>query len=174
MSDPMPPVVSKAEPPLDLLAMAHDAARAHSLWPELVCAIIEQESAWDGWAVRYEPAFYKRYIEPQLARPNAENANQPARAGRAPLSDTEARARAFSWGLMQVMGQVAREQGFSGRSLAQLCDPATGLGVGCRVLAAKLAAAEGNVVRALLLWNGGGNRDYPDVVLARTHRYAAP
>jgi soluble lytic murein transglycosylase-like protein len=127
----------------------------------LVCAVIEQESAWDPWALRYEPGFYKRYIEPQIARG-------------AGFTSTEARARAFSWGLMQVMGQVAREHGFSGRSLAQLCDPAAGLAVGCRVLAAKLAAAEGNVTRALLLWNGGGHRDYPDEVLARTAHYAAP
>jgi soluble lytic murein transglycosylase-like protein len=75
---------------------------------------------------------------------------------------------------MQVMGQVAREHGFSGGSLTKLCDPATGLAVGCRVLAAKLAAAEGNVVRALLLWNGGGNRDYPEEVLTRASRYTAP
>ena len=166
--------MSNPEPTPALLALAHEAAQAHALWPELVCALIEQESSWNRWAVRYEPAFYKRYIEPQMAQPGGENADHRARTHRAPLSDTEARARAFSWGLMQVMGQVAREYGFSGYSLAELCDPATGLHVGCRVLAAKLAAAEGNVVRALLLWNGGGNRNYPDAVLARTHRYAAP
>ena len=88
-------------------------------------------------------------------------------------SETEARARAFSWGLMQVMGQVARENGFAGASLAALCDPGTGLDVGCRVLARKLAAAEGNVTRALLLWNGGTNPSYPDAVLMRTQRYTA-
>ena len=152
-------------PPPDLLALAHDAARAHSLWPELICAVIEQESSWDRWATRYEPAFYARYIEPQMAR--------TAETRSASLSDTEAHMRAFSWGLMQVMGQVAREHGFSGSSLAELCDPATGIDVGCRVLASKLAAAEGNVVRALLLWNGGANQKYPDAVLARAHRYAA-
>jgi soluble lytic murein transglycosylase-like protein len=147
-------------PPPDLLALVHGAARAHALWPELVCAIIEQESGWNCWAARYEPAFFKRYIEPLLAKPD-------------PPSETEARMRAFSWGLMQVMGQVAREHGFSGRSLARMCEPGTGLDIGCRVLAAKLAAAEGNVARALLLWNGGGDRGYPDAVLARAHRYAA-
>jgi soluble lytic murein transglycosylase-like protein len=147
-------------PPPGLLALAHEAARFHNLWPELVCAVIEQESSWDRWALRYEPAFFKRYIEPQLARGDA-------------LSETEARARAFSWGLMQVMGQVAREHGFRGRSLAELCNPETGLDVGCHVLAAKLAAAEGNVPHALLLWNGGGDRGYPDAVLARAHRYAS-
>jgi soluble lytic murein transglycosylase-like protein len=145
-------------PPPNLLALARDAAHAHSLWPELVCAIIEQESSWDPWAIRYEPGFYRRYIEPQLARG-------------AGFSDTEARARAFSWGLMQVMGQTAREHKFAEPSLAKLCDPATGLAIGCRVLAAKLAAAEDNVTRALLLWNGGGNPDYPKEVLARVPRY---
>jgi soluble lytic murein transglycosylase-like protein len=147
--------------PTELISLAHEAARAHSLWPELVCAVVEQESSWNHWALRYEPAFYARYVEPQLAR------------GAIP-SEGEARARAFSWGLMQVMGQVAREHGFAGASLAALCDPATGLDVGCRVLAAKLAAAEGNVGRALLLWNGGANRDYAAAVLARSAPYVVP
>lgn len=147
-------------PPPGLLALAQEAAHTHGLWPELVCAVIEQESLWDRWAVRYEPAFYRRYIKPLTARP-------------ASLPASEARMRAVSWGLMQVMGQVAREHGFLGSSLARLCDPRTGLDVGCRVLAAKLAAAEGNVRRALLLWNGGGNRDYPDAILARTHKYVS-
>jgi soluble lytic murein transglycosylase-like protein len=148
-------------PPPELLRLAHDAARVHSLWPELVCAVVEQESAWNPWALRYEPAFYARYVEPQVARG-------------ALRDETEARARAFSWGLMQVMGQVAREHGFAGASLAALCEPAAGLDVGCRVLAAKIAAAEGNVTRALLLWNGGGNSDYAAAVLARAAKYTAP
>ena len=115
---------------------------------------------WNPWALRHEPAFYARYIAPQIARGTL-------------IDDTEARARAFSWGLMQVMGQVAREQGFGGASLAALCDPAKGLDVGCRLLAAKLAAAEGNVTRALALWNGGANPDYANAVLARAAHYAA-
>jgi soluble lytic murein transglycosylase-like protein len=145
-------------PPPELIALAHTAAKSHSLWPELVCAIVEQESSWNRWAVRYEQAFYDRYVAPAIARG-------------ALRDETEARARAFSWGLMQVMGQVARENGFSATSLAALCDPAAGLDLGCRVFAAKLAAAEGNVTRALLLWNGGANPSYPDAVLMRTQRY---
>jgi soluble lytic murein transglycosylase-like protein len=144
--------------PAELLALAQRAAEAHALWPELVCALVEQESGWNPWALRYEPAFYEKYIAPQIAR--------------GPIADvTESRARAFSWGLMQVMGQVAREHGFADASLASLCDPAVGLEIGCRVFATKLAAAEGNVTRALLLWNGAGNRDYPAAVLARTSGY---
>lgn len=140
------------------MALARRAAEAHALWPEVVCAIVEQESSWNAWALRYEPAFYEKYIAPQVARGKI-------------TDPTESRARAFSWGLMQVMGQVAREHGFDGASLAALCDPATGIEVGCRVFAAKLAAAEGNVARALLLWNGGANPDYPAAVLARAGHY---
>ena len=142
-----------------LLALARAAAQRRGLAPELVCAVIEQESAWNPWALRYEPAFYERYVAPQLARGRIAN-------------EGEARARAFSWGLMQVMGEVARERGFDGAWLAQLCDPAVGLDVGCRVLAAKIAAAEGNVANALQLWNGGANPGYAAEVIARTPHYA--
>jgi soluble lytic murein transglycosylase-like protein len=145
-------------PSPQLIALAHDAARVHAIWPELVCAIVEQESSWNPWALRYEPAFYSRYVQAQLARGAIEH-------------ETEARGRAFSWGLMQVMGQVAREHGFAGLSLASLCDPVTALEIGCRVLVSRLAAAGGNVARALELWNGGGNRDYAAAVLARVTHY---
>ncbi|PYU32417.1 MAG: lysozyme, partial [Acidobacteria bacterium] len=95
------------QPPAEFVALARHTAEAHALWPELVCAIVEQESAWNPWALRYEPAFYEKYIAPQIAR--------------GVIADlTEWRARAFSWGLMQVMGQVAREHGFADASLASL------------------------------------------------------
>jgi soluble lytic murein transglycosylase-like protein len=165
---------ANASPAVELVALAHRVAEAHALWPELVCAIVEQESAWNQWALRYEPAFYDKYIATSLTvRPR--DSHVPALGAitspEIPDDPTEARARAFSWGLMQVMGQVAREHGFTG-GLASLCDPAVGLDIGCRVFSAKLAAAEGNVARALLLWNGAGNREYPAAVLARTARYA--
>jgi len=136
-------------PPADLLALAHSAAARHALDPSLVCAVIEQESAWDPHAIRYEPAFRARYVAPLGLPP------------------TEEVARSISWGLMQVMGQVAREHGFSGKFLSALCDPATGLDAGCAVLASKLATASGEVTRALELWNGGANPNYAAEVLAR-------
>jgi soluble lytic murein transglycosylase-like protein len=173
-------------PPANFIALAQRTADAHALWPELVCAIVEQESAWNPWALRYEPAFYEKYIAASLAArrsdtqvPRSENLEGIRGTSRLvaltspaiPDDPTESRARAFSWGLMQVMGQVAREHGFVDASLAALCDPAAGLEIGCRVFAAKLAAAEGNVTRALLLWNGTGNQDYPAAVLARASHY---
>jgi soluble lytic murein transglycosylase-like protein len=147
----------------DLIALARAAAESHHLDAALVCAICEQESAWNTWAIRYEPVFYSHYIVPQLS------------AGQ--ISVTEAQSRAFSWGLMQVMGQVAREHNFGVESskniapLAQLCDPACGLDVGCTVFTAKLSAAHGDAARALQLWNGGGNPNYAVEVLARVEKY---
>jgi soluble lytic murein transglycosylase-like protein len=140
-----------------LVALARSAAREAGLDPALVCAVCEQESSWNPWAVRYEPLFYARYIAPLVRRGVLADA-------------TEARARAFSWGLMQVMGQTAREQGWRG-PLPQLCEPATGLSVGCRRLAALLAKT-GDPARALAAWNGGARPDYAARVLARRARYA--
>jgi soluble lytic murein transglycosylase-like protein len=136
----------------DLQTLARQIAQRHGLDPTLVCAIVEQESAWNPWAMRYEPAFRQRYVPGNLAA-------------------TEATARAFSWGLMQVMGQVAREHGCRARYLSELCDPETALDIGCRVLSAKLDQAGGDLRRALLLWNGGGRPEYADEVLARVARY---
>ena len=142
----------------ELIALARSAASRHQLYPELVCAIIEQESAWNPWAIRYEPAFYDRYILPLRARGEV-------------IHETEARARATSWGLMQVMGQVAREAGFANTFLSELCDPPSAIETGCAVFNRKLAVAEGNVSKALLLWNGGANPHYADEVLARADKY---
>ena len=145
--------------PAHLITLARRAAAAQSLDPALVCAVVEQESAWNPWAVRYEPGFLSRYVAPLYT------------AGK--LSATEAYTRSMSWGLMQVMGQVAREFGFEADSLPELCDPATGVDVGCTVLAKRMARARGDISAALLAWNGGGNPNYPAEVLARTRNYSS-
>lgn len=138
----------------ELIALARRIATSHGLAPTLVCAVCEQESAWDTSAIRYEPAFFDRYIVKQ----NLQNA-------------TEARARAFSFGLMQVMGQVAREHGFKGKYLSELLIPEVGLDFGCRVLKGKIATAGGDVHKGLLAYNGGGRPEYADEVFARFAKY---
>jgi soluble lytic murein transglycosylase-like protein len=72
---------------------------------------------------------------------------------------------------MEVMAQTAREHGFTGKFFPELCNPEVGLEFGVTILAHKLAAAEGNASKSLLLWNGGGNPDYPTQVLARAVQY---
>lgn len=137
----------------EFIALAQAAAAQHNLDPALVCAVVEQESNWEPFAIRYEPAFRARYVAPLGLPP------------------TEEVARSTSWGLMQVMGQLAREHGFGGKFLSALCDPQTGLSVGCAALAAKLSAANGDFVKTLNLWNGGANPTYSQQVLARLDKY---
>jgi soluble lytic murein transglycosylase-like protein len=72
---------------------------------------------------------------------------------------------------MQVMGQTAREHGFTGKFLNALCDQAVGLSIGCAVLSDKLCRTRGNPREALLLWNGGTNTDYPGQVIGRISKY---
>jgi len=145
--------------PIDpkLLQLAQRAAEAEGLDAALVCAVVEQESGWNPWAMRYEPAFFAKYVAPLYTNNK--------------VGATEAYARGISWGLMQVMGQTAREKGASSLYLSTLCDPAAGLAVGCRILRQKLDAAGGDAGRALLAWNGGSNPDYADEVLVRVGRY---
>jgi soluble lytic murein transglycosylase-like protein len=135
-----------------LVSLAKETAKVHALDPALICAIIEQESDFVPWAIRHEPAFDARYVKPLN------------------LADTEEVARSISWGLMQLMGEAARELGFRDH-LASLCDPFVGIEWGCRHFSNKLKVAGGDVTRALLLWNGGGNKQYPDQVLARRAKF---
>lgn len=142
-------------PPQELVTAARSAAVRHKLDPALVCAVIEQESSWNAYAMRYEPAFQKRYVT-ALALPA-----------------TEEIGRSTSWGLMQVMGQVAREHGFGGEFLSEMCSPEIGTEIGCRVLANKLLTARGDWSAGLLLWNGRGEQSYPGQVLKRLIHYSS-
>jgi soluble lytic murein transglycosylase-like protein len=143
--------------PSQLIALARKAAAAQALDTALVCAVVEQESAWNPWAMRYEPAFFTKYVA-SLYTNNK-------------VSASEAYARGFSWGLMQVMGQVARESGFDALFLSALCDPEQGLAVGCKLLRKKFDVVGADTTRALLAWNGGANPLYPVQVLARRAHY---
>jgi len=108
--------------PANLEAVAELAAENHRLPAGLVKAIIQVESGGNTYAMRYEPAFLKRYIP-----------EKPQRFGCASL-ETERQARATSWGLMQIMGEVARELGCKEPFLSTLCDAVTGIHYGCLLL----------------------------------------
>lgn len=139
---------------LQLQGAARKAAQAHKLDPALVCAVCHHESGnWKPFAFRFEQGFYDRYIKDMK------------------LSPSEKLARATSFGLMQVMGQVAREFGFSGDYLTELTDPLVGLEYGCRKLRQCVDRANGDVRQALLLYNGGANPKYPDLVLQHIEKY---
>ena len=138
--------------PLQVVA---NFAKVYGLRPELVCAVIEQESGWNQWAVRFEPAFLTRYIHPAI--PTAPS--------------TLELTKAMSFGLMQVMGETAVEMGFNGKYLTALCNVTLGIQYGCLKLLRCYARAGGNDRVALQLYNGGGNLSYADEVLARVQNY---
>jgi len=120
-------------------------AQRYQLPTALLHALIAVESDGNPWAVRYEPAFFARYIE----------------AKRWPVfgavsSETEKRLLATSFGLCQVMGVTARELGFTGAFLTQLCAPALSLDYGCRYLAQQRARYATRSLRwAVAAYNAG-------------------
>ncbi len=139
----------------NLQQLAVSTAYHYGLDPALVQAVCHHESEnWNPWAVRYEPAFYSRYIEKMVG-----------------LTQTEKTMRATSFGLMQVLGQVAREQGFDAKFLTGLLDPLDGINAGCKRLKRAMDKAHGDVRDALLDYNGGASPDYPDKVLQYMHLY---
>jgi len=117
-------------------------APKYSLDPALVATIVQVESGGNRFAHRYESAY--EYLwnlshnVPYRVRPaDRTRDNAPAdfpSPGGAETADTEWIDQQASWGLMQVMGAVAREQGFTG-FLTGLTDPLAGLHHGCQLLA---------------------------------------
>src|SRR5947208_15239037 len=100
--------------------------------------------------MRYEPAFFSKYVAPLYTNNK--------------IAATEAYSRGFSWGLMQVLGQVARETGFDALFRSALCDPEQGLAVGCKVLRRKFDAMAGDTPRPRLASAGGRNATYAALV----------
>lgn len=91
------------------------------LEPRLLMAIAQTESALNASVVRYEPA-WKYHLAVDLW----------ARKTRI-TSNTEKVLQSMSWGLMQVMGSVAREHGFD-KCLTELIDPNFNVLIGIRKL----------------------------------------
>jgi len=96
----------------ELTTLIKDAAAFRKLPWELVYAICQVESSLNPLATRHEP-HYRWLVGDNDA-----------------MDPLERRDQMTSWGLMQVMGAVARELGHRG-PLADLLTPATGLFYGC-------------------------------------------
>lgn len=130
----------------------------------LMLAWVAQESSWDPFAVRFEPAFFRRYVKPHLADP---------------IIRREAVERATSFGLLQLMGQTAREIGFT-RPLADLWEPELNLYWCCKyLLEDRRRRTDGTWAGALAAYNGGlgGNtrppyrrQPYIDKIVTRARR----
>lgn len=143
-------------------------AGRHALTPDLVQAVCLIESSGQTDAFRPEPAFWDRYLR---GKPEWDGAN-PRRVS-------------ASYGLMQVMFPVAVEHGMARTEPPEyLFVPLIGLEYGCRVLAARLEWARGDLRAALASYNGGKggnapggplrNGAYADKVLAKLAALQGP
>ena len=133
--------------------LIEEQALAHGLRPALLAGLVCQESAGNPYAMRHEPRF--RWISEDYG------ARRPAGMSLA----TELNGRMTSWGLCQLMGQVARERGFRGWWPA-LCEPDLGLKYGAAHLAWCIERRNKSEQEGLLRYNGGALSEYPGQVLA--------
>lgn len=142
------------------------AARRHGLEAQTVATIVHIESSGRRHAWRPEPPF--RYlVDVRTGRPfrdltPAERASEIAPPDFPYLGDSrnaEWWGQQASWGLMQVMGAVARECGFKGRDFPELCEVELGLEYGCAYLArqARRFQSHGGL-DAIAAYNGGSPR----------------
>jgi len=155
---------------LDFRADVVAAAKSFGLEPKLVGALVMTESGGNQWAWNPEPRYHYLW-DVKLHRPFRALTDQEASSSFPPDdfdairgdADQEWWGQKASWGLMQVMGAVARELGFVGPYLTELCDPMKNLIIGCRHLEQLMAWANGNAVQALAAYNGGkaGNDRVP-------------
>lgn len=124
--------------------------RGYSLMYELdtslVCAIILQESAGNQYAYRYEPAFFERYLKGK-SRYELIGACDPVSL------DSELMFRSCSFGLMQIMGQTAREFSYSDQ-LPTLFTPNNNIELGCKILRKYIDEA-GSVELGVTAYNRG-------------------
>ena len=135
-----------------------DESRAYKLDPDLVAAIIHQESRGNPFARRAEDAFYDQYIRGKSRA--FLRGHWPATVS----EKTERRDRSYSFGLMQILLQVAREYGFKSDDALDLLVPETNIHFGCLIFRSYLDQYNSEH-RALLRWNGGADKSYPDKVL---------
>lgn len=154
--------------PYDILIEA--AANRHGLPLALVRAIVHVESGFNAWAWNPEPQ-YRYLVDVRTSKPfrtltAAESASEippidfPCLAGD---RDQEWWGQQASWGLMQLMGAVARERGFTGPYLPQLTDPVSNLEFGCAHLALLLRrfGATYGTDGAIAAYNTGGPTRQP-------------
>lgn len=167
------------QPPKDVLAW-RGAVRATvaridlgDLSQNLLLALIWQESAGNPWAWnperRYPWLWDVRKDKPFRKTTEAELASRTPPADFGCLMgdpDNEWWGQSASWGLTQVMGAAARERGFKGKYLTELCDPYVNLEYGARHLWFYCYQyGRSSTVDALKRWNV--NPGYAEAVLAK-------
>lgn len=125
----------------DLIEALAEIYKVKPSWIKAICIV---ESAMNPWATRYEPKWSYLYDVKSFAKQNIITAQ------------TETIHQKTSWGLMQVMGSVAREHGFED-DLPMLCIPKVGLTYGVMHFN-KFYDKYGDLEDALASYNAGAPR----------------
>jgi soluble lytic murein transglycosylase-like protein len=128
------------------------AATEYALPPSLIAAVIQEESRFDAWATRAEP----RYLQSRKVRRSAARFAHAHRLG--PSAFTELVDRSRSYGLMQIMGETAREQGFDRPFLAELYIPTNAISHGAMLLKRLLNRYHNDTLSAISAYNQGSAR----------------
>lgn len=124
----------------------------------LIAAIIYEESRFIESRRRFEIGWFNRLLP--LERNKLLGYVPPE--GICSL-DTEKADRSTSWGLMQVLGETARERGFRKESFLELLKPAINLEHGVSYFK-RMLRLKVNEKDALLAYNGGADKGYPERV----------
>ena len=130
-------------------AEIESAAAREAIPASLIAAVIQEESRFDPWATRAEP----RYMRNRAVRRAAARFVKLHPHG--PTAFTELVGRAQSYGLMQVMGETAREQGFAPSFLAELYIPRNAIAHGAMLLAQLLRRYHNDTLAAISAYNQG-------------------
>lgn len=144
-----------------LVSILDNAADEFGIDRLLFACLVQKESSGNTWAWNPEPRY--RYLwdvrkNAAFRRLTAEEAISPTPPADFPTlagdRDQEWWGQRASWGVAQVMGAVARERGFKGAFLTELCDVHTGAFLGAMHLG-KLLARHKNEADALASYNAG-------------------
>lgn len=125
---------------LSLREMIEVRALEFDIDPDLIESFCMVESSGNPKATRYEANFFERYIKPMKL-----------------IDQVDAANRATSWGLMQLMGQVAREKGFKG-DFKELLDPGVSLFWSLKHLKRFITKYAPNLDDAIAAYNAGSPR----------------
>ena len=146
----------------DLRAQIAFAAGEAGLDGRLVAAVVQVESGGNEYA--WNPEGHYRWFWNVYTKTPFRVLTDVERGSKYPPTDFPCLAgdrdqewwgQSASWGLMQVMGAVAREQGFLGPYLTELVHPIVNLEYGCAVLAKRIRWAKGNEARGVAAYNAG-------------------
>jgi len=137
----------------------------YKLRPDIVGGLIMQESSAMPLATRFEPGFKRKYLDGKRLGYFIPDST------RVPL-EYEVLQRATSFGLCQIIGEVARQYGIRSTWLTIIYEPSVNIELCCRILSRNLGDMRDEAAyrKALLRYNGGGDPEYPDKIFKRIER----